>query len=106
MIDKDFQLERVKFPLPHVEWIMDDKMQEEIKDTTYLKRINWRHNSFYTGHFEAIPVIYNNFEGEELTDTDERLFRWQGVENGIHVNYYFNRVDGKWYLTLEEDFSN
>jgi len=49
--------------------------------------------------------LYDNFKGE-LRDTDERLFSWEGVENGINVQYKFRRIDGRRYLTEYNDFSD
>ena len=33
------------------------------------------------------------------------VFVWSGVENGIYVTSYFRRIEGKWFLIKEEDFS-
>lgn len=40
-----------------------------------------------------------------LRKTNERVFVWSGVENGIFINSYFKRIKGKWYLVKKEDLS-
>jgi hypothetical protein len=44
------------------------------------------------------PQIYDNFNGE-LRDTDERLFCWIGIENGIYGEYY-NVSTIRWTLVF------
>lgn len=51
------------------------------------------------------PQIYYNFDGK-LRNSDQRLFCWEGVENGICVQYKFQRLDGLWFLIERNDFSN
>ena len=101
MIEPDFQLSRVKFPLESVGF-RDGYSGDDI-DTIYFQKDKWQHNSYYVDK-QSIPIIYDNYK-MELRNTDERVFVWAGVENGINVKSYFKRIDGKWYLIKEEDFS-
>jgi hypothetical protein len=101
MIEPEFQLSRVKFPLEFVGF-KDGYPGDDI-DTIYFTKDKWEHNSYYLDK-TSIPVIYDNYE-MKLRNTDERRFVWSGVENGIYVSSYFKRIDGKWYLVKEENFS-
>jgi len=101
MIEPDFQLSRIIFPLEFVGF--KDGYPGEETDTIYLKKDHWEHNHYYLNE-SSIPVIYDNYE-MKLKDTDERVFVWSGVENGIYVTSYFRRIEGKWFLIKEEDFS-
>ena len=101
MIEPDFQLSRVKFPLEFVKF-KDGYPGDDI-DTIYITKEKWQHNYYYLKK-ESIPIIYDNYD-MKFQNTDERLFVWAGVENGINVKSFFKRIDGKWYLIKEEDFS-
>ena len=101
MMEADFQLSRVKFPLEFVGF--KDGYPGDEMDSIYFQKENWQHNSYYLGE-ESIPIIYDSYE-MELRNTDERVFVWAGVENGINVKFYFKRINGKWYLINIEDFS-
>lgn len=96
MTEEEFQLERVQFPLEFIEF---DENYEEASKT--IKKADWVHQWFYANE-QAYPTISNGIEPE---DTDERIFEWHGIENGIYAAYYFKRIEGKWYLTKWEDLS-
>ena len=54
---------------------------------------------------EYVIQLYDNFQGT-LEQTKERLLSYEGVENGISINYYFKLIDSKWFLVKYENFSN
>jgi hypothetical protein len=97
--DSSFQLERIKFPLK-------SSIQPDLDevDTKALAKKDWKIVRLF-GQQEYRPQIYDNFK-RELRDTDERLFCWEGIENGIYVEYKFQRLSGLWYLTEYNDFSD
>jgi len=109
-LDEKFQLERVKFPIER-EYLgypaatngkpaLDPELiKEEISQDA------WKHAKFYyDGTRQFRPQFYDNFQ-RKLRDSDERVFAWQGIENGIQIYYYFKRIDGRWFLTKIEDLS-
>jgi hypothetical protein len=98
MNNEKFQLERIKFPL--VFEVFGDNFEEE---TQYIQQSKWKHKAFYLNQ-EYVPQIYDNLEGK-LEDTNERLFMWHGVENGIMVSFSFKRINGRWFLIKKSDFS-
>ncbi|MCZ8023656.1 MAG: DUF4348 domain-containing protein [Cytophagales bacterium] len=97
--DSLFQLDRIKFPLKSsIQTDLDEA------DTTAIEKKDWKIVRLF-GREEYRPQIYDNFN-RELRDTDERLFCWEGIENGIYVEYKFQRLGGLWYLTEYNDFSD
>ena len=101
MIEPDFQISRVKFPLEFVGF--KDGYPGSDTDTVYFTKDKWQHNSYYLDK-QSIPIIYDNYQ-MKLQNTNERVFVWTGVENGINVQSFFKRIDGKWYLIKVEDLS-
>ncbi len=95
--DSLYQMERIKFPLKSQQWDMDEV------DSSRIERKDWKMITLFWGE-QYRPQIYDNFE-RELRDTNERLFCWEGIENGINVQYRFSRIDGLWYLIEFSDFS-
>lgn len=98
LADSLFQLDRIKFPLKSQQWDLDEV------DSTRIERNDWTTiRLFYRNQYR--PQIYDNFKGE-MRDTDERLFVWEGIENGINVEYRFRRIEGHWFLVEFADFSD
>jgi hypothetical protein len=96
--DSLYQLDRIKFPLKSQQWDSDKV------DSTRIEKDNWKTVRLFWGE-EYRPQIYDNFK-REMRDSDERLFCWEGIENGINIEYRFNRIKGRWYLTEFSDFSD
>lgn len=94
--DSLYQLDRVKFPLKSI--------RANSEEYGTIKKKDWQIVRLF-GKDEYKAQLYDNFSGE-LRDTDERLFCWEGIENGINVQYKFKRIDGHWYLTEFNDFSD
>jgi hypothetical protein len=101
--EKDFQLKRIIFPLQYVIWANEGEAGGRVL-TKKVTKEEWKHNYFYMNE-NYRPQIFDNFEGT-LQDTDERLFRWIGIETGIDVRYYFKRIDGKWFLIKKENLGD
>jgi hypothetical protein len=97
--DSIFQVSRIKFPLEFK--TLDYDTFKELKKT--INKKDWRMDNIFMNE-EKVSQIYDNFS-LNIKDTDERVFRWVGVENGINVLYFFKRIEGKWYLIKFEDTS-
>ena len=98
--DSIFQTERVKFPLTLVTWDIDDNLATEEID-----RENWRHLKLeYKDEFGTREI--DAYTQETKIYADSAKIELRGVDNGIHVDYVFNKVDGQWTLTTERDYSN
>lgn len=96
--DSLYQLDRIKFPLKSEQWDSDEV------DSTRIEKNNWKTVRLFWAE-QYRPQIYDNFK-KEMRDTDERLFCWEGIENGINIEYKFSRIKGLWYLTEFNDFSD
>jgi len=99
--EEEFQLSRIKFPLETIR-LNDDTYDY---DTVYVEKGEWKFSRFdYYPDKDARSQIYDNFM-REMRDSNERVFEWRGIGNGIKDFYYFKRINGIWYLIKEEDFS-
>lgn len=99
--NEKFQKERVKFPFMYVHY----NEQFTSLDTSYIQEKDWIFRQlFCTPENNSFSQIYDNFN-HELTDTNERVFAWYGIGNGIKDFLYFQRINGLWYLLKEEDLS-
>ena len=100
-LSPDFQKSRIKFPL------LDCYLKDDHADTCeYINSEKWIHVVLIdtARNPTIVNVIYNNFN-KDLSDTDERVYSFIGVENDINNSYYFKRIEGLWYLVKREDFS-
>ena len=101
---KEFQINRIEFPLEFVHYITEGE-REFVEDTTFIEKSNWhviQDSSFLTSDYHTI--IYDNFDAT-FRDTGQRVFRYEGNENGINEALYFVLRDGKWYLIRKADLS-
>ncbi len=101
--DEAFQISSIKFPL-EMTFIDQESFEESSKE---LAKEEWTYTHFYLNFLfngeDAYPQIYDNFD-RKLRDTDERVFSLIGFSD-LNINYYFKRIEGKWYLIKIEDFS-
>ena len=99
--DSSFQIRRIKFPLISLypDPGLDSIVAEAIKETDwyYVPIKDFTSNTF--------EYFFDRFRDRELPDSDEMVYAIIGIENGIHINYYFQRIEGKWYLLKIEDLS-
>jgi hypothetical protein len=100
--DTQFQLSRIKFPLEYKH--LDEDYVNLVTD--YVKIEEWEFVQFYfrDNSYSGVGQVYDSFE-HKLRDTDERVYAWHGLGNGVEDYYYFKRLNGKWYLIKNEDFS-
>lgn len=93
--DSSFQLSRVRFPLPWYSQADDATRQ--------LTRKSWQFEPFYSAQ-ETYTQVFDNF-AMWLADSDERVFALIGVASDIRQNFFFRRLDGRWFLVRVEDLS-
>lgn len=98
---KEYQLNRIKFPLKesYLSEDLNEILSKEIKreDWKYIKLKNFENNT--------IEYYFDDFNKLEIPDTDEKVYSIIGIENGISINYYFKRINGIWFLIKIEDQS-
>lgn len=101
--DPAFQLSRIQFPLKLTTW----SNPYEVGGETVIKEVkkeDWNHDYLFAV-YDARAQVYDNHEGK-LRDTDERMFQWIGVENGVNVKYFFKRINGEWFLVAKESLGS
>jgi hypothetical protein len=97
--DSVFQMDRVSFPLTVDE--MDDNF-EPVRTT--VTREQYRRLDF-----SAVDASGKNdadgYTQKTTTDGGKRIIEIRGIENGISVDYVFQKIDGKWKLLTWTDQS-
>lgn len=102
MSDSVFQMSRIKFPLEYK--TLYDSDEESFLDTTFiLNQTDWRYNNLYSGLQQMTNFSYS--WSPEIKESNEMLLFVSGVENGIFIQYFFKKTDGKWYLIKKNDES-
>lgn len=100
--DSEFQISRIKFPLLLITW---NETYTEL-DTLFVQKHEWEFRHFYFGSDnDSFGQVYDSFD-HKLRDTNERVFAWHGIGNGIREYFYFMFTEGKWYLIKIEDLSS
>ena len=97
--DSLFQINRIQFPLTFI--TLNYEIFEEVEKKIQEK--DWRFETVFPAQ-ERRAQVYDNFD-RELRDSDERVFSWHGIDNGINIHYFFKRINGKWFLVKYEDTS-
>lgn len=92
--DSVFQMERTKFPLPLTYYEYDEDSETEI--TENIGAEFWLFDNF----------VDESYKARTEKENDMYIVTKTGIENGIHVRYYFAVTDGKWYLVKITDSSN
>ena len=70
---------------------------------TVITKENWKFDCIYIND-QYVTQTYDNFN-MNLRETSERVISFEGVENGISIQYYFRRLDGLWLLVKYVDGS-
>jgi hypothetical protein len=100
--DSIFQHSRIIFPLTH-EIIGDLDEAENIIDKIDSK--NWRYIDFkYDPKYETRET--DAFTEKFIVDKSSAKLLYQGVDNGINVEFIFEMKDNNWYLTRWNDLSD
>jgi hypothetical protein len=101
MNDSLFQLTRTKFPFEIKTWI---GYEEEARDTTYvIEKSEWKFMSLYNG-LDSLTNFSNDWS-PGIQDQDQLIVFVGGVENGISVFYYFQKINNLWHFFKIEDSS-
>jgi len=95
-VDSVFQKERVVFPL-----------KVEIQTINMIRNYNLEKENYE--YRKLIELNYfTNFQNsfnDKMIDSNEKVFEQIGNENGIHIKYYFKRINGLWFLVEYKDLS-
>lgn len=101
--EKDFQLQRILFPL---EYYYSEDIGDETLSVEVINRNEWNYIDFRKDNASK-TAKYDAFETstDVLSDTIA-IYQRLGIDNGIHMTYYFTRQNGKWFLKEIQDQSN
>ena len=92
--DTVFQISRINFPLK-VKINNDDL---ELVDYVILK------NEYTTINLDKKPKE-RSYNQQIILKKDKAVIQQRGINNGIFIDYYFERIDGKWQLITWIDVS-
>lgn len=98
--DSGFQRSRTKFPLRIKQYDIDNE-----KDTIiYEEQLTFEMKDFRKKESEN---KYDQWKQEIILDNNEAkaTIEIRGIENGIMVDYYFEKKEGKWMLVSVDDSS-
>lgn len=97
--DSVFQFSRIKFPLIKETFgDMDEKILIMI-DTINWSYLSLKHDSSYTTR------KLNAYNEKMIIKRDSAHLLYQGIDNGINVEFIFAKINNKWYLSHWTDFS-
>lgn len=99
--DSLFQVERVEFPFV-VQYYSEDSdslLSDEIQ------RRAWRHKGFeYEEEYSTRE--FDAYTQQVMIFPETARIELRGVDNGIWIDFFFKKIEGKWFLTIEKDFSD
>jgi len=101
--DSLFQISRIEFPVVSV--TLDQEYFEEVKSE--IQKSNWVFVNLFGEELTRLNFrtqIYDNFE-LKMDDSGERVFSSLSIVGGMHIYYYFKRINGKWFLVKFKDVS-
>jgi hypothetical protein len=97
--DKEFQIQRIKFP------ITKNSYTKDLKDTVIkIESSRWQFVSLIQPKTESITDIGYSFKDDNIA-SNQRVFSYIGIETGVNVKYFFKRINRQWYLVKIEDYS-
>jgi len=98
--DSVFQIKRIKFPL--VTMISDNEDRMRINETPIDR---WSHlNLDYKSEYQTRQI--DAYTQEMRMFKDSVIIELRGIDNGIYIDYIFQKCGEQWYLILKRDFSS
>src|ERR1035437_8624352 len=99
--DSVFQMSRIKFPLDYFSLDKDGTQEEMI-----IEKYEWTFIDF-TGDAASYKHDIDRFKPVvRKMGKDSVIYVREGVDNGIHIEYTFRKIEGKWVLVKIFDTSN
>ena len=99
--DSVFQISRVKFPLKVKEIDLEsmvelDENKSEFKERTILKSDYTKLDFTYPK--DALTRELDRYTQKIKIKKNITVVEIRGVDNGIYSDFYFEKIDGKWFL--------
>jgi hypothetical protein len=98
--DSAFQIERTKFPLYIKQYdVINDKDTIFYRQRSEFKMMDFRQKTSQGSYDEWKQQVVLDEVGHKAT------IEIRGIENGIMVNYEFEKINNKWVLVAVDDAS-
>lgn len=99
--DSLFQISRVKFPLKVKEIDLEtmteiDENKSEFKEITILKSNYTKLDFNYPK--DALTRELDRYNQKNILKNNLMTVEIRGIDNGICSDFYFEKIDGKWFL--------
>ncbi|SHM85798.1 DUF4348 domain-containing protein [Flavobacterium saccharophilum] len=99
--DSIFQISRVKFPLKVKEIDLEsmvelDENKSDFKERTILKSDYTKLDFTYPK--DALTRELDRYTQKIKIKNNRAVVEIRGVDNGIYSDFYFEKIDGKWFL--------
>lgn len=103
--DSVFQREHVQFPFLR-EWSDTDNDTGPDKfNREYVQKETWKFYNFYYDKSFATRGL-DAYTQKTKVESDYAVIEIRGVDNGIWIDYNFEKKSNKWMLISEKDSSN
>ena len=99
-IDSTFQISRIDFPLKIME--MNGEMSDVEPRIIELKNYE-KMDLTYDKSFETRE--YDKYTQKVILDGSKARIELRGIDNGIHTDFEFEKIDGKWKMITWTDSS-
>ena len=99
--DTIFQISRINFPLKVIER-NDENLLEETEKTIELKEYEKIDLSYPK---DILTREFDRYRQNIKLSDKKATIEIRGIDNGIYINIYFEKEDGKWILTSWTDKS-
>jgi Domain of unknown function (DUF4348) len=100
--DSVFQISRINFPLK-VKEIDENNMLESIEKIIQKKdytKLDFEYPK------DALTREYDRYSQEIKTDKNKTVIEIRGIDNGIYSDFFFEKLNGKWFLKSWNDTSD
>lgn len=103
-MDSVFQRERVQFPFL-VETVNTDDTGSDKLNKEFTQKHDWKHANFYYDESFATRAV-DAYTQRIRIQLHTAVVEYRGVDNGIWIDYFFEKKEDKWILVSERDSSN
>lgn len=93
--NKEFQIQRVKFPVLYTSWDYDKNK----KVTSVIEKSDYVTTEFYFKNLSDDGLFISFFDNfrPKFRDSGKMVLRWWGMSD-MDLRYYFKKIERKWYL--------
>lgn len=97
--DSIFQISRIRFPVPYKELELSDS--SDLVNKIYEKK-NHHHFDF---SLQKSEKTIEQYKEEMRINKNEAVIEVRGIDNGFIMDYFFQKINGRWMLITWIDSS-